>query len=888
VLRSKHAGLTRHKSNVRTGMVLELDGEWDFREDPEDEGEARGWWKHWPEGGRKITVPYCWQASFPDLRTYSGTAWYHRAFALPESWAGRRVLIHFGAVDYYCDLWVNGAHIGGHEGGYLPFYFDVTERIKFGSGNEVVLRVFDAEPQPELGKINFYEIPHGKQGWYSAVSGIWQSVWLESTGEVFVEDVFTDPDASSGKVDVRICLNKRAYGDVKVEGEVEDEEGEVVAHEEAEVPVGSRVVLMSLEVEDPALWEPENPCLYRLVLKLLIRGEIADERVVPFGFRTVEAADEKVMLNGRPVYIRGALDQDFYPLTIYTPPDEDWIRRKITASKELGLNLLRVHVKVADPRLLEWADRLGILIWEEVPHWERSTVNSKLRAEDTLVGMVLRDYNHPSIVIWGIANEGWGLDLKEGGDRDWLKSMYDTVKSLDRSRLVVDNSACHGNFHVKTDILDYHTYASIPDHSDSFERFCKRFSEEPDFAWGEGSEPRGEEPRLVSEFGNWGLPDFDEIRQLYGGDPYWVATGFEAGVPYGFEARFSEWGLERAFGSLKGFLSAYRRHQLLSLKYETSVLRRHPEISGYVITELCDVNWECNGLLDIFMRHKHDPARIRAMNADVRVDIDPTRVNFWSGDEASVRVWVYNASEADLSGHRLRWELSGAGPSGTIEIPTSSSRRRTISLDLEFRLPEVDAVSDLMLSVRLLAGDLEVSCDELRIWVYPRLRFPRLEKEVVIVERLDVDSLRRVSGARSVFLVEHGEDARLPVASGISVVRRGGDWISNLNFLMPGPHVGEVPLENPLGWEYREVIPQFVFKGVGPEASQDILGGYLEGWVNNVMPHTLLVGVGGGVALLTTLRLRGAYGSDPLATYLLHSFMEYVSEVESRPAIRLL
>lgn len=885
---SRHRGLTRQRSNVKTGTVIELDGEWDFREDPNGEGEEGGWWRRWPGGSRSINVPYCWQANFPELRAYSGTAWYHKVFDIPASWAGRRVLIHFGAVDYYCDLWVNGAHVGGHEGGYLPFFFDITDRARFGSENEATLRVLDADPRAELDKVNFYEIPHGKQSWYSAVSGIWQSVWLESTSDIFVEDVFIDPDASTGEVRVRLCLNARLQEGAAVEAEVESQDGEVLAHEKTEVPKGSRVALMSLKVKEPALWEIENPYLYKLMLRLFSRDEVADEQVVNFGFRSVEAAGGQIWLNGRPIYIRGALDQDFYPFTIYTPPEESWIRRKILASKELNLNLLRVHVKVADPRLLDWADRLGILIWEEVPHWERSTNSSKLRAEDTLIGMVLRDYNHPSVVIWGIANEGWGLNLQEEGDRGWLKSMYDAAKSLDRTRLVVDNSACSGNFHVKTDMLDYHVYSSIPDHSEPFERFCRRLSESPDFAWGEDSEPRGDEPLMVSEFGNWGLPDFDKIRELYGGDPDWVATGFNSGVPAGFEERFRKWRLERAFGSLKEFFSAYQRHQACSLKYETAVLRRHIKIAGYVITELCDVNWECNGLFDVFLGRKLDHEKISAMNADIRVDIDPTRVNFWSGGEAPVRIWVYNAAGADLTGYRLEWELRGAYASGVLEIPTSSSRDKALSFDLKLRLPEVEAVSDLSLHVRLVGGGSELSEDELRIWLYPRLKFPRLESEVVVLERLDPDALHRVAGRRSLFLVEREGDARFPEAAGISVVRRGGDWISNLNFLMPGPHIGEVPLENPLGWEYYRVLPHRTFRGIIPEASEDVLGGYMEGWVNNVMPHTFLASVGDGVALLTTLRFREAYGDDPLATYLLHSFMKYVAEVGRRPIIRLL
>jgi beta-galactosidase/beta-glucuronidase len=232
----------------------------------------------------------------------------------------------------------------------------------------------------------------------------------------------------------------------------------------------------------------------------------------------------------------------------------------------MGLNCLRTHIKITDPRYYDAADRAGLLIWTELPNWQNLTEAAKQRARDTLAGMVERDWNHPSIVIWTIINENWGTDLGVNADhRAWLSQTYDYMKALDPHRLVVGNSACNGNFHVVTDILDFHNYYAIPDHYQNWRDWVADFAKRPDWAfahsYGEIEEwrklggdfwqkgPRthtpevrtsGHEPLVVSEFGNWGLPDMAKLRAGYGGnDPWWFETGWERGggvvYPHGID-----------------------------------------------------------------------------------------------------------------------------------------------------------------------------------------------------------------------------------------------------------------------------------------------------------------------------------------------------------------
>ena len=200
-------------------------------------------------------------------------------------------------------------------------------------------------------------------------------------------------------------------------------------------------------------------------------GSVVDRISDRFGFRTIETRNGRFYLNGEPLYLRGALDQDYYPDTICTVPSVAFLEDQFRKAKELGLNCLRCHIKAADPRYYEVADRVGMLIWTELPNGGMATERSRGRKEKLLKGIVDRDCNHPSIIIWTIINENWGVDLVHDADhRDWLKRTFAWLKAYDPTRLVVDNSPLAPSFHVESDIADYHFYAAIPDHRDEWDR----------------------------------------------------------------------------------------------------------------------------------------------------------------------------------------------------------------------------------------------------------------------------------------------------------------------------------------------------------------------------------------------------------------------------------
>ena len=484
---------------------LSLDGAWDFRL------EGHGGW-------RTASVPGPWQAMFADLRTASGVATYARTFTLPAAWQGREVALRFGAVSYLCEVMLNGHPLGAHEGGYLPFELVLPPaRLLPENRLEVKVTLPDGD-EAAYPHFPFAEIPHGKQSWYGPLGGIWQSVALEARDARHVTRCRVAADLATGvvRVDVDLSADLDATLALTIVGPGE----EPVAG--AEIPVAGTTARLEAVVDPVLPWSPDRPDLYRATLDLVIDGLVVDTVVESFGFRRFETHNGHFFLNGQPFYLRGALDQDYYPDGICTPPSLTFLEDQLRKAKSLGLNCLRCHIKVPDPRYHEVADRLGMLVWAEIPNVETFTERSAGRLRETMAGILARDGNHPSIVVWTLINEDWGTRLAEDpGQRRWLAQSVDWLRAQDPTRLVVDNSPCSINFHVKTDIDDYHYYRGLPERRAEWDLITEEFAAGAGWSFTAHGEAvrTGLEPRVVSEFGAWGLPHPCHLRRPDGAEP---------------------------------------------------------------------------------------------------------------------------------------------------------------------------------------------------------------------------------------------------------------------------------------------------------------------------------------------------------------------------------
>ncbi len=502
-------------------------------------------------------------------------------------------------------------------------------------------------------------------------SGPWQPITLETVPMRYVAWVHVTPH-NSGDVSVEAKLAGSANSG-PVTATIFDPYGAAVA--QVDLAVDGMMAQGKTHVDAPMLWDGEHPNLYSLQLNNQTRAGRQGGQVVHarFGFRELTTANGRLFLNGKPFYMRAALDQDFYPQGIYTPPSADFIRREMLTSKAMGLNMLRCHIKAPDPRYLEAADETGMLVWYEIPVWNDAhywTAEAAQRGVDTFRAEVERDWNHPSIVIQSIMNEQWGMDVAQANQRAWLLKTFTDLKQLTAplGRLITDDSASGAGFHLQSDFADWHQYYSIPDHAADWAAWVQDYAGRPKWLFSSFGDAitTGQEPLVVSEFGNWGLPQLPPRDQL----PWWFPRGpdgRELTRAAGVFDRLSAYGFDRIYPDYDSLALATERHEYLALKYEIEQMRQRDAIQGYVITELTDANWEANGLMTMWRRPKIFAEDLGKLQQDDLVMANFTTHNFAAGAAVELPLVVSHYSSAVLEGATIQWQTSD-GQSGVLPL----------------------------------------------------------------------------------------------------------------------------------------------------------------------------------------------------------------------------
>ncbi|SIO66868.1 Glycosyl hydrolases family 2 [Singulisphaera sp. GP187] len=403
----------------------------------------------------QILVPFPVESALSGVMKHADRLWYRRAFHVPKQWNGRRVLLHFGAVDWEATVWVNGKELGTHRGGYDPFELDVTDFLKPEGDQELIVRVFDPTDRGTQPRGKQVLNPNGI--YYTPITGIWQTVWLEPVSPARIKSLKIVPDVDGGKAQITVV---GAGDNAGLTAEVVALDGEKTV---ATVR-GSVGQPIDLPIAQAKLWSPDSPFLYDLRVELKRDGEVVDSATSYFGMRKVALGpDEKgitrLLVNGKFVFQVGPLDQGFWPDGLYTAPTDEALRYDIEITKKLGYNTTRKHVKVEPDRWYYWCDRLGLLVWQDMPSGDQSiapgkpdlvrTPESAKQYEVELKAMIAGFSNHPSIIMWVVFNEGWG--------QFETARMTALTKSLDPSRLA--NCASGWNDHAGVgDLHDIHVY----------------------------------------------------------------------------------------------------------------------------------------------------------------------------------------------------------------------------------------------------------------------------------------------------------------------------------------------------------------------------------------------------------------------------------------------
>lgn len=896
-----------------------LDGEWMFEVDPGGVGMTEGWQTElarWLTEANPVDVPHIWQED-DGLQGYTGTAWYNRTFRIePAELERKRVFVEFGAVDYWATVWVNGERVGENHGGYLPFEFELTDAVTAGE-NTLTVAVHDPE--------DLSEIPHGKQGepWFTRVSGIWQSVTLSFRPETYVAGATVTPDLETDTAAVTLDVDPGEIDPTEIDAVIRASRNgtvEAVAvhsiDEDDEDGEGDGVETAILEFDEPAYWAPDSPALYDLEISLETNGTVLDRYEEYFGLRSIERDGDGYRLNGDPIRLRGVLDQGYYPTTLYRPPDDgddtaDVFERELERVSELGFNLVRKHLKPAHPDFVEAADRNGVLVWEELANPDRYTDRSKDEMKGQLRRLVDRDYNRPSVIIWGLYHEEWGIGHNEVEETLWtdetkqvsLASLVETVRERDPTRLVCDNS---GWAHVETDLNDYHWYCISPDRATEWSKnlthtLHHRRDNYATQRWSDESAPI-----VVSEFGALSLPSLATLVDHYGREPAWFSHEFLSDSvkrPSGVRDRFAETGLDEVFESIEDLASSWQHRASVSLEHILGEFRKRDEIAGFVLTQLYDTEWEITGLLDYCRNEKSVYEDVAAMNADVTLVATVDSRVAWAGAERELEIALVNDSDERVV-EELEWEFDGASEIRRLSAPPHAVTK----LDpIRIATPQVESVRTETVTVRGRSEtDLSRSAS---ITVVPsppsevpaalvfaegtlasRLASAGLDVTHRLTSDVDVAFVTDTTSEVVEFVSNGGTAVHVPDQQGemrgteffeFRTLPQTDSWNNTASFFYQDSSlVDEFCSNRHLGWEFEDAYPYAVAADV--DADRDTVHvGYVRGWLADWSSPLLERPVGDGRAIACTFRVQSTAGSHPVVTGLLFELVEYVSETDT-------
>lgn len=566
---------------------MNLNGTWGFRFDDDHVGEIEKWQQQLAET-HKIIVPFTYetQASGIGIEEFHPRVWYSRKVSIPEEADGKRVILHFQAVDYLAKVWVNGVLAGEHQGAYTAFSLDITPYLVFGADNIVTVKAEDSDDCTQ---------PRGKQRWtkdnfecfYVQTTGIWQTVWLEYVEEQHLETVKITPDLDHARVcfDYYVSGLETATGSLRLEAIVTFKDRPVktvsLAVDRSRLSVEVDLIHEAMGPWKRSFWSPKQPNLYDVEF-VLYRDDVIIDRVISyFGMRKVSIEKGKVLLNNGPIYQRLILDQGYWTESHLTPPSEEAIIADIDHMLAMGYNGVRKHMKIEDARFLYWCDVKGLLVWSEMAATFEFHDHAVEKFTKEWLEIVQQQYNHPSIITWVPFNESWGIHyiLHDQRQQKFTEGIYHLTKSIDPYRPVITND---GWEHTVSDIITLHDYV------ETGEGFLQRYADNKDeivnkettcnhwkYALAAGYEYKGQ-PIMITEFGG-------------------VAFQSDKGWGYGRQVDTEEEFLQRFDGLIQA---------IKSVDY----------ICGFCYTQLTDVQQEINGLLTEDRQPKFPLEQIKEIN----------------------------------------------------------------------------------------------------------------------------------------------------------------------------------------------------------------------------------------------------------------------------------
>lgn len=669
--------------------TLSLDGAWRLAFDSEDKGRAEQWADALPGDAVDAQVPGVWELVRPG---YDGVGWYERSFELPAGWAGRTLRLRFEAAQYHAEVWLNGERLGEHEGGFLPFEFDVSAVARVGV-NRVVARVVNPPMDREIdgfrcgAPLNQGPIPVGKAGWYYNFGGLWQSVSLIATDGLVIARVTPEPCLARGEVAVKLAVELAGEGGAhEIVCEIAGADGQAARPEVCvtrRLKRGRNELRLVLALSGARTWSPEDPFLYALRVMVRRDGCVCDCRSVRFGMREFTVRGGRFELNGRPVMLKGFLHQGSYPRTLVRPQDREFAERELRAVKENGFNFVRAHLQPALPEWLDLCDELGLLVMAEPPiGWMERTPEAEARGWREIQGLVERDAHHASVVVWCLMNEvfhlrGFAPQVVIRMTTRWLARL----QKLDPTRPVIDVSGGHGmtqgggaqdmlpdtasqgrtalmtvpGERRLQPVLDAHIYHEFPPPEATLRTFREVGRDGPLF--------------FISEYGAPPVaPWFEDVLKAYGRADR--ALGLEdarlhADFAESLREAFKHPALAKACGTARRFVDECNRLRAAEVYDITTALRANPRMAGYCFCQLADASGELFGALDFWRRPKPMMASIaKAAEAGALAVVATPRVAAPGAPVEIELIWL--GGEGAGAAATGEWSLELASEDGAV------------------------------------------------------------------------------------------------------------------------------------------------------------------------------------------------------------------------------
>lgn len=855
---------------------------------------------------RTTRVPAVIEETVPG---YDGVIWYRRTFDRPAGWTGKRVFLRVGAANYTAQVWVNGSFVGGHEGGYTPFELELPGGLR-ARGNQLCIRVVDPPADRDVDGMRTgpgltSRVPAGKEGWYFNFGGIWQSVELRAAGRLALRRVTCRP-RTDGQLAVEVESDLAGAGlpgavEITVTGP--DGARTLQRTEAILLRPGDNLHRFVLKIANPALWDLEHPALYTLALRALAGGAPQDCRSERFGFRDFRIRSGRFHLNGREMIVRSALVQGHYPGTLAYPATREEARAEIRSARAAGLNMLRMHLKPPHPWLLEAADEIGLLVYDEAPiGWLIDSSEMAMRCRTELREMIRRDANHPSVVIWGILNEQWSAEPGGLNARSIQSELVSLALSIDETRVLAPNS--HTTMLDPTDpaptevLLEPHDYRPGPTRIATLDGWAALADRNSIY---------------MGEIGVGSLPDYDAFlagydhrfgptldlqdRRFYAGGRRRVLDTIAPRIPD------SMLKVATPTAKLAALVTASRTAQAEYTWEQLSALMSNPRLRGYSYTGWRDAFEECQGIYDLFGGAKPTLAVIQKLNAPNCPAIRLSRSSALPGDPLRISASLLNPGP-DAAGARYRILLDGAAVAeGALPAAVTATAPVALAAGTACRAPA--APGDYRVELRIHVGGRETISDApLAVLAPPDGPPPRLASaNRELLTRLGAQPVP--AGEPSVALLSARSDTPAAIAAGLAAVHAGGRAIVVLDAegalpdalkpalpagaalaRLPDPYIctlhlaADHPILSGLGHgvlshrKWSETLPQYALRGAG---DAPIMGVFSGSWFYPAYPESfdatmIALPHGAGRLIVTTLGLpEAALRDDRLAQRLLRS-----------------